>query len=297
MRNTYERRRHGSPKRRRPGNGPPIWLLRLLRLYRIYTRRSLGQNFLIDQTVLDRIVSAAKLNSDDLVVEIGAGTGELTEQLAERARRVLAIEIDPKLVQLLGDRFTDRDNVEIIQQDATTMDMADLTDGETYRVIGNLPYSVASPILRTLLESSHPPTQILAMLQREVALRLVAPPGRYNLLGISVLIYAEPELCFEVPATAFFPSPEVSSAVVRLNVRASPLVPDHRDEFFRIVSAGFAHPRKQIHNSIPRVLWSAQNVIHDVLLEAKIDPQLRAQNLTIDDWIRLRNRFLACDLL
>ena len=297
MRNTYERRRHGSPKRRRPGNGPPIWLLRLLRLYRIYTRRSLGQNFLIDQTVLDRIVSAAKLNSDDLVVEIGAGTGELTEQLAERARRVLAIEIDPKLVQLLGDRFTDRDNVEIIQQDATTMDMADLTGGETYRVIGNLPYSVASPILRTLLESSHPPTQILAMLQREVALRLVAPPGRYSLLGISMLIYAEPELCFEVPATAFFPSPEVSSAVVRLNVRASPLVPDHRDEFFRIVSAGFAHPRKQIHNSIPRVLWSAQNVIHDVLLEAKIDPQLRAQNLTIDDWIRLRNRFLACDLL
>ena len=297
MRNTYERRRHGSPKRRRPGNGPPIWLLRLLRLYRIYTRRSLGQNFLIDQTILDRIVSAAKLNSDDLVVEIGAGTGELTEQLAERARRVLAIEIDPKLVQLLGDRFTDRDNVEIIQQDATTMDMADLTDGETYRVIGNLPYSVASPILRTLLESSHPPTQILAMLQREVALRLVAPPGRYNLLGISVLIYAEPELCFEVPATAFFPSPEVSSAVVRLNVRASPLVPDHRDEFFRIVSAGFAHSRKQIHNSIPRVLWSAQNVIDDVLLEAKIDPQLRAQNLTIDDWIRLRNRFLACDLL
>jgi 16S rRNA (adenine1518-N6/adenine1519-N6)-dimethyltransferase len=297
VRNTYERRRHGSPKRRRPGNGPPIWLLRLLRLYRIYTRRSLGQNFLIDQTILDRIVSAAKLNSDDLVVEIGAGTGELTEQLAERARRVLAIEIDPKLVQLLGDRFTDRDNVEIIQQDATTMDMADLTDGETYRVIGNLPYSVASPILRTLLESSHPPTQILAMLQREVALRLVAPPGRYNLLGISVLIYAEPELCFEVPATAFFPSPEVSSAVVRLNVRASPLVPDHRDEFFRIVSAGFAHSRKQIHNSIPRVLWSAQNVIDDVLLEAKIDPQLRAQNLTIDDWIRLRNRFLACDLL
>ena len=286
-----------SPRRRRPGNGPPIWLLRLLRLYRIYTRRSLGQNFLIDQTVLDRIVSAAKLNSDDLVVEIGAGTGELTEQLAERARRVLAIEIDPKLVQLLGDRFTDRDNVEIIQQDATTMDMADLTDGETYRVIGNLPYSVASPILRTLLESSHPPTQILAMLQREVALRLVAPPGRYSLLGISMLIYAEPELCFEVPATAFFPSPEVSSAVVRLNVRASPLVPDHRDEFFRIVSAGFAHSRKQIHNSIPRVLWSAQNVIHDVLLEAKIDPQLRAQNLTIDDWIRLRNRFLACDLL
>ena len=286
-----------SPKRRRPGNGPPIWLLRLLRLYRIYTRRSLGQNFLIDQTILDRIVSAAKLNSDDLVVEIGAGTGELTEQLAERARRVLAIEIDPKLVQLLGDRFTDRDNVEIIQQDATTMDMADLTGGETYRVIGNLPYSVASPILRTLLESSHPPTQILAMLQREVALRLVAPPGRYSLLGISMLIYAEPELCFEVPATAFFPSPEVSSAVVRLNVRASPLVPDHRDEFFRIVSAGFAHPRKQIHNSIPRVLWSAQNVIDDVLLEAKIDPQLRAQNLTIDDWIRLRNRFLACDLL
>jgi 16S rRNA (adenine1518-N6/adenine1519-N6)-dimethyltransferase len=297
VRNTYERRRHGSPKRRRPGNGPPIWLLRLLRLYRIYTRRSLGQNFLIDQTILDRIVSAAKLNSDDLVVEIGAGTGELTEQLAERARRVLAIEIDPKLVQLLGDRFTDRDNVEIIQQDATTVDMADLTGGETYRVVGNLPYSVASPILRTLLESSHPPTQILAMLQREVALRLVAPPGRYNLLGISVLIYAEPELCFEVPATAFFPSPEVSSAVVRLNVRASPLVPDHRDEFFRIVSAGFAHSRKQIHNSIPRVLWSAQNVIDDVLLEAKIDPQLRAQNLTIDDWIRLRNRFLACDLL
>ena len=297
MRNTYERRRNRSPRRRRQGNGPPTWLLRLLRRYGIYTRRSLGQNFLIDQTVLDRIVSTAMLSSDDVVVEIGAGTGELTERLAQEARRVLAIEIDPKLVQLLGDRFAAQANVEVIHQDAVNIDMANLTGGETYRVVANLPYSVASLILRTLLESSHQPTQILAMVQREVALRLVAPPGRFNLLGISVLIYAEPELCFEVPATAFFPSPEVSSAVVRLDVRASPLVPDHREEFFRIVSAGFAHPRKQIHNSIPRVLWSPQNVIDDALLEAKIDPQLRAQNLTIDDWIRLRHRLQAHGLL
>lgn len=252
---------------------------------------------MIDQTVLERIVSTAGLNSDDLVVEIGSGTGELTQRLAQEARRVLAVEIDPKLVQLLNDRFANRANVEIIHQDAVAMDMADLTNGETYRVVGNLPYSVAAPILRTLLESSHGPTQILAMVQREVALRLVAPPGRLNLLGISVQVYADPELCFDVPAVAFFPSPEVSSAVVRLQVRTSPLVTDRREEFFRIVSAGFAHPRKQIHNSIPRVLWSQEDVIDDALLEAKIDPQLRAQNLTIDDWIRLRDRLLARGLL
>lgn len=269
----------------------------MLRRYRIYTRRSLGQNFLIDEIVLDRILSAAELQSDDLVIEIGAGTGELTERLAQKARRVLAIEIDPKLVELLGDRFAGRANVEIIHQDAVAMDAAALTGGERYRVVGNLPYSVASPILRTLLESGHPPTQILAMVQREVALRLVAPAGRLNLLGISVQIYAEPEICFDVPATAFFPSPEVSSAVVRLDVRASPLVPDRREEFFRIVSAGFAHPRKQIHNSIPRVLWSPPEAIDSALLEAKIDPQLRAQNLTIDDWVRLRDRLLAHGIL
>ena len=297
MRNTYERRRTRSPRRRRQGNGPPTWLLRLLRRYNIYTRRSLGQNFLIDQTVLDRIVSTANLDPDDLVVEIGAGTGELTERLAQEARRVLAIEIDPKLAQLLEDRFANRPNVEVIHQDAVGMDTADLTGGETYRVVGNLPYSVAAPILRTLLESSHPPTQILAMVQREVALRLAAPPGRLNLLGISVQVYAQPELCFDVPATAFFPVPEVSSAVMRLEVRASPLVPDRRDEFFRIVSAGFAHPRKQIHNSIPRVLWSPPEVIHNSLLEAKIDPKLRAQNLTIDAWVRLRDRLLAHGIL
>ena len=297
MRNAYERRGNRSPRRRRKRNGPPIWLSRLLRRYHIYTRRSLGQNFLIDQSVLDRIISTARLNTGDLVVEIGAGTGELTERLAQQARRVLAIEIDPKLVQLLGDRFADRANVEIIHQDAVAVDVADLTGGEAYRVVGNLPYSVASPILRTLLESNHAPTQILAMLQREVALRLVARPGRFNLLGISVQVYAEPELCFEVPATAFFPSPEVSSAVVRLQVRTSPLVTDRREEFFRVVSAGFAHPRKQIHNSIPRLLWSPQNVIDDALLEAKIDPQLRAQNLTIEDWIRLRDQLLARGLL
>ncbi len=297
MRNTYERRRTRSPRRRGQGNGPPTWLLRLLRRYHIYTRRSLGQNFLIDQAVLDRIVSAARLNPDDLVVEIGAGTGELTERLAQETRRVLAVEIDPKLVNLLEDRFANRANVEVVHQDAVGMDTADLTGGETYRVVGNLPYSVAAPILRTLLESSHPPTQVLAMVQREVALRLAAPPGRLNLLGISVQVYAEPELCFDVPATAFFPVPEVSSAVMRLEVRASPLVLDRRDEFFRIVSAGFAHPRKQIHNSIPRVLWSPPEVIHNSLIEAKIDPKLRAQNLTIDDWVRLRDRLLANGIL
>ena len=289
--------RNRRPRRRRPGNGPPTWLMRLLRHYQIYTRRSLGQNFLIDESVLDRILSAADLQSDELVIEIGAGTGELTERLAQKARRVLAIEIDPKLVRLLGDRFAGRANVEIIHQDAVALDSAALTGGEDYRVVGNLPYSAASPILRTLLESGHPPTQILAMLQREVALRLVAPAGRLNVLAISVQIYAEPTLCFDVPATAFFPSPEVSSAVVRLDVRASPLVPDRREEFFRIVSAGFTHPRKQIHNSIPRVLWSPPEGIDNALLEAKIDPHLRAQNLTIDDWVRLRDRLLAHGVL
>lgn len=297
MRNNYRGWRRGGLSRRRPRTGAPAWLLRLLRRYRIIARRSLGQNFLVDQVVLDNIVSTANPDKDDVIVEIGAGTGELTERLAERVRRVLAIEVDPKLVLLLRDRFGVDANVDVIHQDVRAVDMDYLTSGEAYRVVGNLPYSVASPILRTLLESEHKPTQMLVMLQREVALRLVAPPGRFNLLGISILVYAEPEICFSMPATAFYPSPEVTSALVRMDVRASPLVLDHRDEFFRIVSAGFAHPRKQIHNSIPRVIWNPPGDIKDVLIDAEIDPQLRAQNLTIDDWIRLRDLLLARGVL
>ncbi len=292
------RSQHGShPSRRRHDFGPPVWLSRWLRRYGVVVRRSLGQNFLIDHEVFDRIIAAAALQPDDLIVDIGAGTGELTERLASRAGRVLAIEVDERLVALLRDRFAERSNIEIVVADVREADMRQLTSGHPYRVVANLPYYLATMALRRLLESDHPPRDLILMVQREVGQRLVARRGEMSLLGVATQVYAEAELLFEVPASAFFPSPDVTSAVVHLTVRPTPLVPHQRDEFFMVVSAGFANPRKQIHNSIPRLLWLPSGAIDDLLAEARIDPKLRAQDLAIDDWIRLRDTLMAHDLL
>ncbi len=277
--------------------GPPAWLARWLRRYGVVIRRSLGQHFLIDQQVFDRIISSANLQPDDLVIEIGAGTGELTELLASRAGRVLAIEIDARLVALLQDRFAERSNVQIVYADVREADLLQLTSGRPYRVVANLPYYLASLALRRLLESDHPPRDLIVMVQREVGQRLAAGRGEMSLLAVATQVFAEAELLFEVPPSSFFPSPAVASAVVRLTVRPTPLVPHHRDEFFKVVSAGFAHRRKQIHNSIPRLLWLPTGAVDEVLAEARIDPNLRAQNLAIDDWIRLRDTLLAHNLL
>lgn len=252
-------------------------------------RKSLGQHFLHDTSVLDQIADAVGARDDELVLEIGPGTGQLTEALSARYRNVVALEIDERMIRHCERRFRDTPNVTIVPGDARDVDLATLTAGHAgYRVVGNLPYFAANPIIRRLLELQPKPRDIVVMVQREVAQELAAAPGDFSILAIAVQVYATTELLFSVPPTAFDPPPKVVSAVVRLTPRDEPLVPPGQTvPFFTLVRRTFKNPRKQIHNSLDRSMLIEEGTAHAVLARAGIEPSLRPERLSIEDWLRL----------
>ena len=224
-----------------------------------------------------------------MILEIGAGTGQLTEYLLNLGRDVLALEIEDRLVAHLQRRFKGRDNLRVIPGDARTIDLASvIPPPQPYVAVGNLPYFAANPIIRHVLESEHKPLEFIVMVQREVARELAAPAGDWSLLTISVQMYAEPSLLFDVQPEAFDPPPAVVSSVVRLTLRPRPLVPPERiEEFFEFVSKTFRNPRKQIHNALSRGIWLPPDGARAALLRAGIEPSRRAETLDIQDWVRL----------
>ncbi|HMN29594.1 MAG TPA: 16S rRNA (adenine(1518)-N(6)/adenine(1519)-N(6))-dimethyltransferase RsmA, partial [Caldilineaceae bacterium] len=217
-------------------------------------KKSLGQHFLVDHTHRDRIIAAAELSADDTVLEIGPGQGVLTERLAALAGRVIAVELDQRLIEPLRQQFAGQPHVEIVHGDILELDPAALADHrppadpnsksqkpKAYKVVANLPYYITSAVLRHLLEARLPPTLAIIMVQKEVAERICARPGDLSLLAVSVQYYAEPTIVDRLPAAAFRPPPKVESAVIRLAVRAQPAVADVAPEqFFRVVRAGFS---------------------------------------------------------
>jgi 16S rRNA (adenine1518-N6/adenine1519-N6)-dimethyltransferase len=263
--------------------------IELLRKLGIRPSRALGQNFLVDPTVIDRIADAAGIADADLVVEIGPGLGILTRAVAPAARRFLAIELDTELATYLRHLFAGCANVEIAEADFLRIPLEDLVaPGDDWVVVANLPYSVANPIVRRLLEAEHPPRQSTVMVQLEVAQRLVARPPDMSILSIAAQLYARSELLFRVPPGSFVPSPKVESAVVALVRREDvPVVPDDRSAFFRLVTAGFRQKRKTIANSMANELSLPKPVVEQRLTDAGIDPSLRAERLDVDDWVRL----------
>jgi len=262
----------------------------ILNRWNLRPDKKLGQNFLLDQTILDKIVAAADLTLDDVVLEIGAGTGALTERLAKQAGRVVAVEIDRRLLPPLQSVLADFENVTLIQGDILTLDLAALIGGANvpYKVVANLPYYITSAVLRHLLEATPQSQQMIVTVQREVAKRIVAEPGQMSLLAVSVQFYGHPELLFRVKPGSFYPAPEVESAVVRLVPRADPLLPrDERASFFRIVRAGFSQRRKQLHNALSAGLGqSPSHEIATTLRKIGIDPRRRAQTLNLEEWIK-----------
>lgn len=270
---------------------------RLLREHGLRPSKGLGQNFLISRKTLERIVAAANLAADDVVLEIGPGLGILTERLADRAGHIVAVEIDARLVEILRGGIGQRPNVHIVQGDILSLDVADLLSAELdrcsatfdrYAVVANLPYYITSACLRHLLTASKRPDSILVMVQREVGRRLVAAPGDTSLLSISVQVYGRPEIICTVPPGAFYPRPEVSSALVRIEVYDTPLVaPEMEGRFFDIVRAGFGQRRKQLVNSLGHGLGLKREAVSAALLCAGIDPKRRAQSLSIDEWCLL----------
>ena len=256
---------------------------------RFRTRKSLGQHFLVSGRILDRIVSAADLSVDDHVVEIGPGSGVLTRLLIERSGRVTAVEMDPELAAALPSRLGNPLGLTTLQADARTVDLESLSPPETpYKVVANLPYYAANPIVRRFLECSHKPSLMVITVQEEVARAMAAAPGQMTLLSVAVQLFAEPKFICTVPPEAFRPPPKVTSAVIRLDLRDRTAVEAADiDDFFTVVRAGFSSPRKQLRNSLSHGL-SVEAPVADQLLEAALlDGTRRPATLTLADWAGL----------
>ena len=263
-------------------------LKRLLERHGIYPNKGLGQHLLISRRALNAVVAAADLSPDDSVLEVGAGPGVLTCELAQRARRVVAVEMDRAVLPVLRETTAGLANVEIIPRNLLEVAPEEVFGDAPYKLVANLPYYITSLILRYLLESANPPRTLVVMVQREVAERLVAGPGEMSLLALSVQFYGTPRIVAYVPATAFYPPPKVDSAIVRVDLHPAPLLDSTTsDRFFALIHAGFAEKRKQLHNSLARHLDDPREAIDRWLAEAAIDPMRRPQTLSLNEWLRL----------
>jgi len=254
-------------------------------------RKGLGQHFLVDKTVLGKIVSAAELGPRDTVVEVGPGLGILTAELLHKAGRVIAVEVDSRLAAALQKNLSAFLKLAVVNADILEINPADLTSRQTksYKVVANLPYYIAAPILRHFLEASLKPSLMVVMVQKEVAQSIVAQPGEMSILGISVQLYGKPTIVDYVPAHCFYPQPKVDSAIVRIEVYPEPAVPvKDIAGFFEIVKAGFSTPRKQIRNSLALGLQIAPADAVELLGKAKIAPQRRPETLSLEEWSKLQ---------
>jgi len=270
----------------------PSDVRRLLEQWDLRPSKGLGQNFLIDPAALEKIVAAAELTPDDVVVEVGAGLGTLTRRLAQEAGRVVAVELDQRLIPVLESVLAGLDNVRLVQGDILALDPAALfqlpTSNLQYKVVANLPYYITSAVLRHLLEAALKPQRMVLTVQREVAERIVAKPGQMSLLAVSVQFYGQPRLLFRLKPGSFYPSPEVESAVVRVDLHSTPPVPvEETAAFFRVVRAGFAQRRKQLRNTLAAGLRQPPEEVADRLREAGVDPRQRAEALSLEGWAKV----------
>lgn len=258
----------------------------LLDRYGIDARQSLGQNFLFDDQILSRIVEAANLEPGDQVLEIGPGTGALTRHLVASGAQVLAVELDERLLPLLGDQFDGYANIRLVHEDILSWKPSDHFD-RSYKVVANVPYYITGAILRRLLSHEPRPSLMVLTVQKEVAERLAASPGDMSLLAVSVQLAGQVEILFTIKAGAFWPRPEVDSAVVRITHHSKPKLSTAEEErFFRIVRAGFRQKRKQLQKNL-RSLGYGKTQLADALGEAGIDGRRRAETLSIEEWLRL----------
>ena len=256
-------------------------------------KKSLGQHFLVDKRVLSKIVKAADLSDQDSVVEIGAGKGSLTSELAVRVGKVIAVEIDNLLIPILKSKYDQLQHVDVIHEDARNIDIDQiLPEREPYKLVANLPYYAALPIIRKFLESNHPPKLIVVMVQQEVAERMTATVGKMSLVSVSIQLRGIPKIITTISPRSFKPQPKVSSAVIRIDVRPNPLLNlKSESEFFKIVRAGFSSPRKQIRNTLKQGLSLNGSESDHLLKESGIDPTMRPQYLSMQDWGKLYSTF------
>lgn len=270
----------------------------LLRAHGLRPDKKLGQNFLTDPVALERIIQIAEIQPQDCVLEIGAGLGSLTRYLAVSARQVIAVELDRKLIPILNEFMADFPNIRLLEGDILAMDPDQIiqqgrADGDQvdlggYLVVANIPYYITSALIRHLLEAKVKPARLVLTVQREVAERICAQPGDLSLLALSVQVYGHPQVKARIPAGAFYPAPQVDSAVVRVDLYPEPLIPElWLNDFFRLAKAGFSQKRKTLRNSLAGGLAMPPQQASEFIIQAGIDPQRRAETLSLPEWEQL----------
>lgn len=253
--------------------------------------KKLGQNFLIKRGIVDEIVHAAELTVGEPVLEVGPGIGTLTQGLAQSGADVTAIELDRRLLEVLDTTLASYDNVRIIHGDVLKLDVPTIMNHKPFKVVANLPYYITTPIIMSLLESKLPIERLVVMVQKEVALRMIAKPGTkdYGALSVAVQYYTEPDIVLDVPPKSFLPAPAVTSSVIRCVLRDKPPV-DVIDEklFFCVVKAGFAQRRKTFSNTM-KTTGLTRDRIEELLAKANIDGQRRGETFTLQDFADVAN--------
>ena len=269
-------------------------------------KKSLGQNFLKDQEILKKIIGVANLKTDDLVIEIGPGQGALTSEILKRTKKLIMIEKDQDFAQEIARnsqfsifnfqsisndqiyKFTNQQG--IISGDILKINLLKLIEKNNflnYKIIANIPYYITSPIIQLFLETKYPPREMILMVQKEVAERICEKPGNMSILAVSVQYYAKPELLFYVPKTAFWPVPEVDSAVIKISNIKSQISKTNSKNFFRIVKAGFCAKRKTMLNNLSSSFHLDKKTTGEKIKKAGINPEMRAQELSVEDWKKL----------
>jgi len=273
-------------------------LIKYLKQNDLWAKKSLGQNFLVDREVLNKIVEAAELKKTDTVIEIGPGSGVLTAELVQKVKQVVAVEIDDKIAQLLhcsivsllknNETMKQLDNLKIVNADILKTDLSEIIGTEKYKLVANIPYYITSKILEKFLAAKNKPELIVLLVQKEVAERICAKPGDTSVLSIAVQYYGQPEIVDIVKASSFFPAPKVDSAIlkVRLKANSEKLIAMEKD-LFKVVKAGFRSRRKTLVNNLMSGTNLSRDQLFDILEKIGLGKNVRAQELSIEEWIKL----------
>jgi 16S rRNA (adenine1518-N6/adenine1519-N6)-dimethyltransferase len=265
----------------------------ILHAFNLRAHKNMGQNFLVDETAVQKIAAAAELTPADTVLEIGPGIGTLTEALALTGARVIAVELDKRLIEVLAKTLAAYKNVQVVQGDILKLDIGELVGHKPFKVAANLPYYITTPIIFSLLEQKLPLERLVVMVQKEVAQRVVAPPGsrQYGVLSVSMQYYTEPRLAFMVPSGSFLPAPKVDSAVLVCKRRLEPPVQVQDEKrFFKVVEAAFSMRRKMLSNSLQHAGLTGPETAA-WLTAAAIDGKRRAETLSLAEFAALANTF------
>lgn len=274
--------------------------------YGIKPSKSKGQNFLIDYNALGEIVKAAGLTKGDYVLEIGPGLGILTEKLIQLSKKVLSVELDKSLVVFLNKKFKANKNLEILQADILKIKNQALTEKlgtQNYKLVANLPYNITKAVLRKFLSFDPKPQEIVVLVQKEVAQKIVAQPGKMSVLSLSVQFYGQPEIIGYVPKESFYPAPKVESAILKIKLRQEKLPPEIvkisakkefiEKKFWQLIKIGFSSPRKQLQNNLAAGFKLSKENVKNKLKSANLPLEIRAQDLSLTDWAYLYQKFMV----